>query len=154
MTLQAGLMALIALMALGLDQASKPRIEALEWMSGCWTLASTQATIDEQWMRPAGGTMLGMSRTVRGGKTTEYEFLQIRETTNGLEYVAKPLGQTEATFPVKTIEASAVVFENLAHDFPQRIIYRKTGENTATARIEGTRSGQLRGIDYPYQRCQ
>jgi len=154
MTLQAGLIVLMALMALGQDQTSKPRIEALDWIAGCWTLASAQATTEEHWMRPAGGTMLGMSRTVRGGKTTEYEFLQIRETTNGLEYVAKPSGQTEATFPVKTIEAGAVVFENPTHDFPQRIIYRKTGEKTATARIEGTRNGQLRGIDFPFQRCQ
>jgi hypothetical protein len=123
-------------------------------MAGCWTLASAQTTIEEHWMKPSGGTMLGMSRTVRNGKTTEYEFLQIRETPGQLEYVAKPSGQPEATFTLKTVEPGNVVFENPTHDFPQRIIYKKTGEASATARIEGTRNGELQGMDFPFHRCQ
>lgn len=154
MTLQAPWIVLVTVIALAQEAPSKARIEALDWIAGCWTLASGQTTIEEQWMRPSGGTMLGMSRTVRGGKTTEYEFLQIREGANGLEYVARPSGQPEATFTIKTIEPGNVVFENPAHDFPQRVMYRKTGDATATARIEGTRNGQLRGVDFPFHRCQ
>jgi hypothetical protein len=105
-------------------------------------------------MKPSGGTMLGMSRTVRGGRTTEFEFLQIREVSGTLAYVAKPSGQPEATFPVKTIGDSEVVFENPSHDFPQRILYRRNADGSITARVEGTANGQNRGIDYPYKRCE
>ena len=105
-------------------------------------------------MKPAGGTMLGMSRTVRGGRTTEFEFLQIRDVSGALAYIAKPSGQAEATFPLKTIGDHDVVFENPAHDFPQRILYRRLADGSMTARIEGTMNGQSRAIDYPYKRCE
>jgi hypothetical protein len=50
----------------------------------------------------------------------------------------------------------AITFSNPAHDFPQRIIYRRAGADSLHARIEGTRNGQPRGVDYAYVRvaCQ
>ena len=127
-------------------------VERLTWLSGCWTQPRTNGLVEEQWMAPRGGSMLGMSRTVIGGKTVEYEFLRIAVVGNALAYVAKPSGQAEATFPVKSIDDGVVVFENLAHDFPQRIIYRRTADGV-TARIEGTVKGETRGRDFPYLRC-
>jgi hypothetical protein len=128
-------------------------IMALGWLAGCWSLTRSDSVTEEQWMKPAGGTMLGMSRTVRGAKTTEFEFLQIRSVDGKLSYVAKPSGQPEATFPAKTISASEAIFENPSHDFPQRIIYRQTGAGV-TARIEGTMNGKERGMDFAFERCR
>ena len=128
-------------------------VEALGWISGCWARGGGESQTEEHWMKPAGGTMLGMSRTVRGGKTTEYEFLQIRVVNGKVAYVAKPSGQAEATFPVKTMTDSEIVFEDPMHDFPQRIIYRKTAGGV-TARIEGTMNGKPQGFDFPFKRCQ
>ena len=71
--------------------------------------------------------MMGVSRTVVNGKTTEWEFLIIREGTKGLEYVAKPSSQPEATFTSTSVTATEVVFENPAHDFPKKIFYRRDG---------------------------
>lgn len=96
--------------------------------------------------------MVGMSRSVRAGKTTEYEFLQIRDVNGTLAYIAKPSGSAETLFPLKMIGHGEVVFENPDHDFPQRIIYRR-GSSGITARIEGTVGGKLRGIDFPFARC-
>jgi hypothetical protein len=47
-----------------------------------------------------------------------------------------------------------IVFEDPAHDFPQRVIYRKNADGSVTARTEGTMNGQLRGVDFPFKRCQ
>lgn len=44
------------------------------------------------------------------------------------------------------------VFENAAHDFPQRVLYRREAADRLVARIEGLRNGQLRGIDFAMQR--
>jgi Domain of unknown function (DUF6265) len=104
-------------------------------------------------MKPSGGTMLGMSRTIRGGRTTEFEFLQIKEISGKLAYVAKPSGQAEATFPLKSMTEAEIVFENPAHDFPQRVVYRKGADGSVTARIEGTMNGKARGVDFPFRRC-
>jgi flagellar basal body rod protein FlgF len=97
--------------------------------------------------------MLGMGRTVRGGKTTEYEYLQIRDDSGRLVYDARPSGQAQAIFPLLTLNGNEVVFENSAHDFPQRVIYRRGADGSVSARIEGTRNGKVSGIDFPYRRC-
>lgn len=128
-------------------------IERLAWLSGCWTQSRANGVVEEQWMTPRGGSMLGMSRTVIGGKTTEFEFVRIAIVDGALAYVARPSGQAETAFPVKSIEDGVVVFENLSHDFPQRIIYRRNADASVTARIEGTVNGEARGRDFPYKRC-
>jgi len=98
--------------------------------------------------------MLGMARTVKNGKTVEWEHVVIRETTPGQwAYVAKPSRQPEAAFPIKEISATQVVFENPQHDFPQRIIYQRIGQDGLTARIEGSVQGKEKGLDYPMQRA-
>ncbi len=44
------------------------------------------------------------------------------------------------------------MFENPAHDFPQRVIYRRLGADAVTGRIEGQIGGQARSVDFPYKR--
>jgi len=43
-----------------------------------------------------------------------------------------------------------IAFENMEHDFPQRITYRKTSDTTLLAFIEGEIDEQQQRIDYPY----
>lgn len=137
----------------GGGQQASPDVDRLSWLSGCWTQPRGNGLVEEQWMAPRGGSMLGMSRTVAGGTTVEWEFLRIAVVGGVLSYVAKPSGQAEAAFSMKSIEDGVVVFENLAHDFPQRIIYRRNADASITARIEGTVKGEARSRDFPYTRC-
>ena len=96
--------------------------------------------------------MLGVSRTVKGGKTIEYEFIVIREVEPGvLGYIASPSRQATATFKLAKREGDTWTFENPAHDFPQRVIYRKDGADLV-ARIEGTIKEKTRAIDFPMKR--
>jgi Domain of unknown function (DUF6265) len=121
------------------------------WIGGCWDLTRDNRHVVEQWMPPEGNTMLGMSRTVVDGKTTEWEFLMIRGGLKGLEYVAKPSGQPEAVFTATSASASDVVFENPAHDFPKKIIYTRSGDSLV-ASIEGPMNGTTRRIDFAYKK--
>jgi Domain of unknown function (DUF6265) len=98
--------------------------------------------------------MLGLSRTVRGGKLKEYEFLALREVDGRLAYVAIPSRQRETAFALVRFKRNgAAVFENSAHDFPQRIIYLRT-ERGITAMIEGKLKGQMRSSQYVYTACR
>ena len=124
----------------------------LGWLQGCWAIVSQERAIEEQWMAPRGGTMLGAGRTVRGGRLVEYELVLIKEQDGRLAYEAHPSGQPSATFPAKEIGAARVVFENLDHDFPQRVGYELAGE-TLNAWIEGTTGGKTKRIDFPYRRA-
>ncbi len=77
-----------------LSQDARPSVNDLGWLSGCWEATRNGREINEQWMKPAGQTMLGMGRTVADGKKRGDEFLQIREEKDGtIYYVAKPSGQ-------------------------------------------------------------
>jgi hypothetical protein len=132
-------------------------VDTLGWMAGCWELnvPQRQMTIAEHWMKPSGGTLIGMSRTVRGGKTTDFEFIRIVATDKGVDYVARPSSNKEETaFSLVKASATEAVFENLAHDFPQRIIYRNQAANALFARIEGTQNGKLNGMDIPMKRAK
>ena len=138
--------------------SSTAKVEDLAWIAGCWEIkdAAKQLTIVEQWMAPDAGAMLGMSRTVRRGKMTGYEFLRIVRDDVSVKYVSRPSeNNTDTDFRLVKSSANEVVFENPQHDFPQRIIYRRDGDKL-TARIEGPSGGKTRGIDFPYVRvpCQ
>jgi hypothetical protein len=114
-------------------------IADLAWIAGDWqTAAGGRRQIEEHWTGVAGGTMMGMSRTVAGDKTVEFEYLRIEQRAGGIYYVAHPKARCPATdFKLTKSSATEAVFENPQHDFPKRIIYRKTGENSLTATIDG-----------------
>jgi len=96
--------------------------------------------------------MLGASRTTMGSATSEFEQLRLKAEGDRIVYVAAPSGQKETSFSSITIADTLMVFENTAHDFPQRIIYRRRGADSIIARIEGMRGGRLSGVDYPFRR--
>jgi hypothetical protein len=134
-------------------QTANPNLNDLSFLAGCWELNRDGREINEQWMKPSGGVMLGMGRTVANGNVREYEFTQIRQDKDGaIYYVARPSGQTEASFKLVKLQNKEAVFENLEHDFPQRIIYRLEPDGSLLAHIEGLSKGKLRGIDYPMKR--
>ena len=66
-----------------------------------------------------------------------------------IHYVAKTSGQEGASFKLVSLEGTKAIFENSKHDFPQRIIYRLSGDSLI-ARVEGTMNGKQRGSDFPY----
>lgn len=94
-------------------------------------------------------TLLGVSRTVKRGKTVAHEFMQIRETSPGqIAFIALPPGQSEASFLLVRLSGQEAVFENPQHDFPQRVIYRREGD-LLTGRIEGSEGGETKGGRFP-----
>lgn len=129
-------------------------VDRVGWLQGCWRATRGAATIEEQWMAPLGGSMVGMGRTVREGSTVEYELVLITARDGRLAYEAHPSGQPSATFLSTSVSDAHVVFENPEHDFPQRVGYRRDGANGLDAWIEGQADGQSRRVDFSYQRAR
>jgi hypothetical protein len=133
--------------------AAENDVTALAWMAGCWAPEQGDAGSIEHWLPPAGGTMLGVSRTVKNGRTVAFEFMQLRVNAQGkLVFIALPSGQKETTFVASSIGSDSVTFENPQHDFPQKVSYRLEPGERLVGRIEGHRGGTLRGIDFPMRR--
>src|SRR5262245_48725352 len=120
-------------------------ITDLAWIAGDWqTAAGGRSQVEEHWTQPAGGTMIGMGRTIGGGKTVEFEYLRLEQRADAIYYVAHPKARSPGTdFKLTRLTAQEAVFENPQHDFPKRIIYRQNADGSLTASIdggEGTRS--------------
>ena len=140
------------LVVIALFQQGPANIERVSWIAGCWEGRAANRVYTEQWMKPLGGLMLGISRTVAGERAVAYEFLQIKVDGADLFYVAKPSGQAEASFKLTRQSEREAIFENPQHDFPQRIIYRLQTDDSLIARTEGKSNGTDRAIDFPMKR--
>jgi len=138
-----------AIAATGFAQSSG--IQRASWLQGCWEMSTAGRNVEEIWGRPRGDSMIGVSRTIREGKLSEYETVVLREQGDQLAYVAHPSGQPSATFLSTRVTPSELVFENPTHDFPQQIGYRLNGD-ALLAWISGTRNGQTRRVEFPYTR--
>lgn len=135
------------------EPARTANIDQLQWMSGCWASDGAEAGSGEQWMQPAGGEMLGLSRYIRDNKTVAFEFLRIFENDAGsLSLFAAPSGQASHTFELISLSDNEAVFADPDHDFPQRILYRLLEPNRMLGRIEGIANGKQRAIDFPLTR--
>jgi len=133
------------------EEAGPPKVEQLAWMGGSWEGTAGKASLEEHWTDAKGGTLFGVSRTIIGGKTVAFEFLRIESRAAGIFYVVQPGGRPPTDFKLTKLEAQSAVFENLAHDFPQRILYKKNADGTLHARVEGERNGQLSSQDFHFR---
>jgi hypothetical protein len=120
------------------------------WLSGCWQIARGAEVIDEQWMAPRGGVMLGMARSVRGDRLVSTESTTIRVRDGRLVYEASPSGQTPAAFTSTATTADRVVFENPTHDYPRRLGYERKGPDAILAWIDDGAGGKR--VEYPFRR--
>ena len=133
--------------------SAQDRLAPIAWLAGCWELRTPTRITLEMWMPPAANLMLGGARTVIEGRLREHELTRLAMRGDTLVYTAIPSGQKETDFRGRPPADTGFVVENPAHDFPQRIIYRRRGADSLLARIEGPGSGgTIRGVDYAMKR--
>ncbi len=146
----------LMLIGMGTPQVSASHdLSQLAWLSGCWRSESADDGSVEHWLPLAGETLIGVSRTVRAGKTVAFEYMQIRPESDGtLVFVAQPSGRPPTIFPLISLTAIEAVFENRANDFPQRIVYASADGHRLDARIEGVRHGEHRIVEFPMVRVR
>jgi hypothetical protein len=103
-------------------------LASLGWLEGSWLHEEEGRRVEEVWLAPAGGMLLGLNRDVGDAKRAFFEYLRIEERDDGIFYVSSPRGAPPTDFRLVTLERDRVVFENPVHDFPQRIEYRRAGD--------------------------
>lgn len=122
--------------------AQEGSLSSLAWMAGRWAGASGTTEMEEIWMPPAGGVMVGMHRDVFASGRHFFEHLRIVAGDSGVIYLASPGGRQPPT-PFRLTEQGerSARFENPAHDFPQTIVYRREGDVLRVS-AEGTEGGK------------
>ena len=130
----------------------------LSWISGQWCGGGEQQRMEEHWLPAAGNQLLGVSRTLRGERVVMFEFLRI-DTVDGVPtYFAQPGGRPPTAFAridggMDADGRSWVRFENLQHDFPQQIEYRRDGDALQATIAGPGREGKPQRITFDYRRC-
>ena len=142
---------LIALAAGPAFAQQSARVASLDWMAGTWTQVKADERVTETWIGPGNGLMVAANLTTRGAQRRSFEFLRIADTPEGFSYYASPAGKEPVEFKVKESGNRRVVFENAAHEFPQRILYWREGEELV-ARVEGKIHDKERSEQWRFRR--
>ncbi len=126
----------------------------IAWLAGDWEMTRGGECIEEHWTLPSQTSAMGMSRTIRNGSTTAFEFLRIEARSDGVFYVAQPGGRPPVDFALSSAEGRELVFVNPGHaDHLKRIVYRRDADDRLTARVEGEDGGRSFVVEYAYRRA-
>src|SRR6185295_16012621 len=117
-----------------------------------WMTKSATEEVQENWLGPRANLMVATNLTFTSGRGSSFEFLRIAEKEGRAVYIASPGGRPPVEFPAKQTTADSIVFENPAHAYPQRIIYRRDGD-ALIARIEGKRGGKDASEEWRFTRA-
>lgn len=122
-------------LALALPLFGETKLADLAWMTGHWAATIDGVEMEEVWLAPRGGLLVGVHRDI-SKKRTSFEFQRIAETKDGIVYLAQPSGQPPTPFRLTELDGNRAVFANPEHDFPKRIIYWLQ-DGQLCARVEG-----------------
>ncbi|MFY8037671.1 MAG: DUF6265 family protein [Cyclobacteriaceae bacterium] len=130
--------------ALSCQSLQAQKNQPMHWLTGTWIITTPKGTIIEQWKPLNDSTMLGRSTFVKSsGDSIPQETIELRHRKNQWTYVPTVPGQNNnqpTSFAVIFVGKEEFISINPAHDFPQRIAYRRVNHQLF-ASIEGNRKG-------------
>lgn len=120
--------------------AYSQKADALKWLPGTWKIVSAKGTVIETWKQVNDSTLTGKSVFVKAAHdTTLQETLELSFRKGQWSYISTVQGQNNnqpVAFTVIFLKGTEFIAENPAHDFPQRIAYRRI-KDQLFASIEG-----------------
>lgn len=137
---------------------AQPKISLrdFDFLKGNWSMNTSTGRIVESWKWNNDSGMDGISYSISSkGDSTLLETIKLYESNGNIYY--EPTGNgagNDSTVSFRLISANqgVYVFENIYHDFPQKISYQLQSQNNILAWIEGIVNGNFRKIEFPYSR--
>ena len=114
-------------------------LAALAFMAGCWRGdAGVDKTIEEHWTAADSDVMLATTRYLddNTGRTRGWELSRIVADSAGIALLPAPGGNQQGRFRLAESGPGSARFEDPAHDFPRRIIYRQVDARTLAIRVD------------------
>ena len=143
--------ALLTLLPLSSLAGQQPTVASLSWLHGCWERTTRSGRAFETWTPRGSGEILGTARLMSEARDRETERLRIYRRGDTLVYEAHPESQALTVFPLRVHSADSLVFENPAHDFPQRIVYTRVGNDSLVAVVSNI-TGSGRPLRFAFRR--
>ena len=140
-----------SLAAFNLENPGKA-FKKLYALEGTWKMSSKRAVVFEEWKKLNKNHLQGRSYRLRNNDTVVSEIISLTNTKNGIIYTSVVEDQNQKqpiAFKMTKGEDNMFVFENQAHDFPKRIVYRFVTADSLHAFIDdGTEAGKKQNFYY------
>ena len=129
--------AMLAMVLASAAGATEPHdvVMDLGWLAGNWVRVEGHHYTAEIWSRPVGGMLFGHGQVTDMGRTVSFEEMRIEATETEVFYIVRSAGEGETRARLVTVDGQHLVFEAPEHDYPQRISYRRDGDQL-TVHIE------------------
>lgn len=129
---------LLTVLPLRAAAAECDSLEPLRWLAGDWIADGDKTSFHESW-RELGPDELhgaGIERAKADGAIKGAEDLRLVRMGDGVFYVSKVSHNTlPVAFRLTACADGLFIFENVAHDFPKRLEYRRKGETGLAVRV-------------------
>jgi hypothetical protein len=128
-------------------------IAKLDWILGNWEYKTQNVLVVESWSKKSNGNYTGVSYSIQGTDTVSKENIEIVFENNKVIYkatVKEQNGGETIPFLMTNSSKDSIVFVNELHDFPQKIVYKKTSDNKMIAGIEGKIQNKIKRREFVY----
>lgn len=131
-------------------------LDSISWIIDKWIMTEGEITTIESWEKVSGILFKGESTTKKGTDTIFHEKLELKIVGGEIYYIADVKHNPEPVkFKLTFCSDKEAHFENPAHDFPQKIIYKLIDNSKLSARIEGkAQNGEMKSSEWLYDRIR
>ena len=127
------------------------------FLLGCWQNKIGNEPMYEEWQKVNDTLYAGISYIIIEKDTVLLETMQVTAAKGAMLFTAVTKNQNDEK-PVDFIRnqrfPETLLFENLTHDFPQKISYHAITNDSMYAEIEGKSKGQQKTIGFPFHRVK
>lgn len=148
---------LILLVAMTIAEAGQPNIikSNFDWLAGRWKADNGSEIYYEKWDIQNDTLMSGNAFGIINGDTFSRESISMISNADSIFYIPTVFGQNNDKpiyFNLISKLNDIFIFENLEHDFPQRIIYEFRRPDSLIASIEGYTKGKYKQLFFKMKR--
>lgn len=113
-------------------------LEEINWLLGSWQKNQPSKITTETWRQVSQQTFEGRGTSTSDRGTFE-ETLRITEMSGEIFYLAKTPGNTlPIAFTLQNCSKNTATFVNAEHDFPQKLEYRLSSEDTLEVNVSAS----------------
>jgi hypothetical protein len=124
-------------------------------LSGTWEMRTKNGFLYESWIIQNDSLLRSHSFRIKNNDTIPEETIELIFSNGNLRYIPTVINQNQGKpviFTLMKINNKRFVFENLSHDFPQRIIYNLKKQDSLLVIINGKTSKGYKEILFPFCR--
>jgi hypothetical protein len=139
------------------DANEKEKIKAANWLLGNWESKSVEGKLTETWKKVNDSTFQAQSYFIKEKDTLHFESITLQQKGEELTYSAAVKGQNNdksVTFKLTTATEKQMVFENLKHDYPQKISYTQITADSLVAKISGMQQAKPSSEQFSMKRIK